>query len=133
MLHGDVNNNGSRVNHDNTFSARRNLTSILNAEQSPVSSQWHGGSMHGTPVPSAAQPQSVATANSEDQDMVIIESSLTFSELGNDGDETGIPDLNTLDEATTEAVLSNICNNTSGMWPTSDAWSVASQSLEIMD
>ena len=89
--------------------------------------------MHGPAVPNSAQPQAVTAGNNEDQDMVMIESSLNFSDLGNDGDESGIPDLTTLDEATTEAVLSNICNNTSGMWPTSDTWSAASQSLEIMD
>ena len=121
------------MNHDSSFSARRNLTSLLNAEQSGVNNQWPGGSMQGVTVPSGAQSQPVAAGHSEDQDMVMIESSLNFSDLGNDSDESGIPDLNTLDEATTEAVLRNICNNTSGVWPTSDTWPVASQSLEIMD
>lgn len=133
VLHGDVNNNGSRVNHDSSFSARRNLTSLLNAEQSSVNNQWPGGGMQGSAMPNGAQTQPVTAGHSEDQDMVMIDSNLNFSDLGNDSDESGIPDLNTLDEATTEAVLRNICNNTSGMWPTSDTWPVATQSLEIMD
>lgn len=65
--------------------------------------------------------------------MTILETNLTFADLSHENDET-LSDLNTLDDATTEAVLRNICNNTSGVWPTSDVnpWP-SSQALEIMD
>lgn len=124
VLHGDVNNNGSRPTQDSAFSARRNLTTMLSAEQSNVTaSNW------GVPQVRTSNNSRVA----EDHEMTILDAGLTFADLNHENDET-LSDLNTLDEATTEAVLRNICNNTSGVWPTSDVhtWG-GSQALEIMD
>lgn len=120
VLHGDVNNNGSRPPTDSAFSARRNLTPMLNAEHSNMNaSNW--------------EVSQVRTNHREDHEMAILENNLTFADLSNDNDET-LSDLNTLDDATTEAVLRNICNNTSGVWPTNDVhtWP-SSQALQIMD
>ena len=120
VLHGDVNNNGSRPPTDSAFSARRNLTPMLNAEHSNMNaSNW--------------EVSQVRTNHREDHEMAILENNLTFADLSNDNDET-LSALNTLDDATTEAVLRNICNNTSGVWPTNDVhtWP-SSQALQIMD
>lgn len=125
VLYGDVNNNGSRPTQvESAFSARRNLTPMLNAENSNVNvSNWE------------VQPVRTNHPNreGENHEMAMLENNLTFADLGNDNDET-LSDLNTLDDATTEAVLRNICNNTSGVWPTNDvhAWP-NSQALQIMD
>ncbi|XP_027052632.1 uncharacterized protein LOC113679856 [Pocillopora damicornis] len=124
VLHGDVNNNGSRPSQESAFSARRNLTPMLNAEQSNVTaSNWGVSQVRTNNNPRGA----------EDHEMTILDAGLTFADLNHENDET-LSDLNTLDDATTEAVLRNICNNTSGVWPTSDvhAWG-GSQALEIMD
>ncbi|XP_029212158.1 uncharacterized protein LOC114975997 isoform X1 [Acropora millepora] len=126
LLHGDVNNNGSRPTQaDSAFSARRNLTPMLNAEHSNMNvSNWEVQPVR------TAQPNRVG----EDHEMTILENNLTFADLGNDNDET-LSELNTLDDATTEAVLRNICNNTSGVWPTTNdipSWP-SSQALQIMD
>ena len=116
---GDVNNNGSRPGDGSGFSARRNLTTTLlslgHSSMQP-SQQWPGPHHYGA---SAAPGE-----GGEDQDMAALESSLT-----------DLAALNTLDDATTEEVLQNICNNTSGVWPTGDlttSWPTA-QPLEIMD
>ena len=126
VLHGDVNNNGSRPPPDSAFSARRNLTPMLNAEHSNMNAappNWAVSQVR-TNHPNRA---------GEDHEMTILENNLTFADLSNENDET-LSDLNTLDEATTEAVLRNICNNTSGVWPTNDVhtWP-SSQPLQIMD
>lgn len=124
VLHGDVNNNGTRPSQESAFSARRNLTPMLNAEQSNVTaSNWGVSQVRTNNNPRGA----------EDHEMTILDAGLTFADLNHENDET-LSDLNTLDDATTEAVLRNICNNTSGVWPTSDvhAWG-GSQALEIMD
>ena len=116
VLHGDVNNNGSRPNEN--FTARRNLTSaLLNVNQSEMSHSWTGHQF--PPTDPAAQPEGTG----HEQEMAVLESNL--NELA---------DLNTFDDATTEAVIRNICNNTSGVWPTGDmnTWQT-SQALEIMD
>lgn len=126
VLHGDVNNNGSRPPPDSAFSARRNLTPMLNAEHSNVNAA--------TPNWAVSQVRTNHPNRAgEDHEMTILENNLTFADLSNENDET-LSDLNTLDEATTEAVLRNICNNTSGVWPTNDVhtWP-SSQPLQIMD
>ena len=97
---------------------------MLNAEQSNVTaSNWGVSQVRTNNNPRGA----------EDHEMTILDAGLTFADLNHENDET-LSDLNTLDDATTEAVLRNICNNTSGVWPTSDvhAWG-GSQALEIMD
>lgn len=98
---------------------------MLNAEHSNMNvSNWEVQPVR------TAQPNRVG----EDHEMTILENNLTFADLGNDNDET-LSDLNTLDDATTEAVLRNICNNTSGVWPTTNdipSWP-SSQALQIMD
>ena len=124
VLHGDVNNNGSRPPLDSAFSARRNLTPLLNAEHSNMHpTNWGVSHMR------SGQPGRVG----EDHEMTVIENNLNFAHLSGENDET-LPDLNTLDDATTEAVFRDICNNTSGVWPTGDVnpWQ-SSQALEIMD
>lgn len=124
VLHGDVNNNGSRPTPESAFSARRNLTPMLNAEHASMNASNWGVSQVRT---------NSTTRGGEDHEMTILETNLTFADLSHENDET-LSDLNTLDDATTEAVLRNICNNTSGVWPTSDVnpWP-SSQALEIMD
>lgn len=125
VLHGDVNNNGSRTNENAAFTARRNLTTMLNAETrmdnggNNQASLWHGDGF---------QTGQTGSSSSEEQEMEMLETNLNFSDLTSDGD------LNGFDEATTEAVLRNICNNTSGVWPTTDVTSWPTQQpLQIMD
>lgn len=81
----------------------------------------------------AFQTGQTGSSSSEEQEMEMLETNLNFSDLTSDGDAS-LPDLNTFDDVTAEAVLRNICNNTSGVWPTSDvgSWNTQ-QPLQIMD
>jgi hypothetical protein len=129
VLHGDVNNNGSRTNENAVFTARRNLTSLLNADQGMNTNGNHPSLWN----PEGFQTGQTGSSSSEEQEMEMLESNLNFSDLTSDGDAS-LPDLNTFDDATAEVVLRNICNNTSGVWPTTDvgSWNTQ-QPLQIMD
>ncbi|XP_032238603.2 uncharacterized protein LOC5513218 [Nematostella vectensis] len=126
VLHGDVNNNGSRPSPNEVFAARRNLTSLLNAEalganaHHPGPSNWNTESFHSNQT---------GSTSSEEQEMEMLETNLNFSDLTSDSD-THLPDFNPL----SDEVLRSICNNTSGVWPTSDvgAWG-GSHTLQIME
>lgn len=129
VLHGDVNNNGSRTNENAVFTARRNLTTLLNAETAMNSN----GSSQNIWSAEGFQTGQTGSSSSEEQEMEMLETNLNFSDLTSDGDAS-LPDLNTFDDVTAEAVLRNICNNTSGVWPTTDvgSWNTQ-QPLQIMD
>lgn len=129
VLHGDVNNNGSRTNENAAFTARRNLTTLLNAETA-MNTSGNNQNMWST---DGFQTGQSGSSSSEEQEMEMLETNLNFSDLTSDGD-SNLPDLNTFDDVTAEAVLRNICNNTSGVWPTSDvgSWNTQ-QPLQIMD
>ena len=130
VLHGDVNNNGSRTNENAAFTARRNLTTLLNAETGMNNT---GSNQNMWTADTGFQTSQTGSSSSEEQEMEMLETNLNFSDLTSDGD-TSLPDLNTFDDATAEAVLRNICNNTSGVWPTTDVttWNTQ-QPLQIMD
>ncbi|KAK3729263.1 hypothetical protein QZH41_011899, partial [Actinostola sp. cb2023] len=123
VLHGDVNNNGSRTNENAAFTARRNLTTLLNAETDMNNS----GNNQNLWTAEGFQTSQTGSSSSEEQEMEMLETNLNFS-------DASLPDLNTFDDATAEAVLRNICNNTSGVWPTTDvgSWNTQ-QPLQIMD
>lgn len=129
VLHGDVNNNGSRTNENAAFTARRNLTTLLNAETG-MNSNGNGQTLWPA---EGFQTGQTGSSSSEEQEMEMLETNLNFSDLTSDGDAS-LADLNGFDDATAEAVLRNICNNTSGVWPTTDVTSWATQQpLQIMD